>query len=137
SRRRHTRSTRDWSSDVCSSDLPSAPAGNPTAPSGAESAVRQVIAGYVRAIETKDIALFKTLKPDLSSDEEKRLQEAFKSIPFQQVGITIDAVEVDGPRAVVRASRQDSINGTPTRPHQQTFRLVRKDGAWSIQSIGQ
>jgi len=53
------------------------------------------------------------------------------------VGITIDAVEVDGAQAVVRASRRDSINGKPLRPHQQTFRLVRKDGAWSIQSIGQ
>jgi tetratricopeptide (TPR) repeat protein len=116
---------------------PSAPAANVTARSGAESAVLQVIAGYARAIETKDIALFKTLKPDLSSDEEKRLQEAFKSMPFQQVGITIDAVEVDGPKAVVRVSRNDMINGKPLRPQQQTFRLARKDGAWSIQSIGQ
>src|SRR5438067_12470937 len=32
SRRRHTRSKRDWSSDVCSSDLPHA---NPTRPAGA------------------------------------------------------------------------------------------------------
>jgi hypothetical protein len=103
----------------------------------AHSAVRQVIADYARAIETKDVGLFKTVKPDLSSDEEKRLQEAFRSIPSQQVGITIDAVEVDGAQAVVRASRRDSINGKPLRPHQQTFRLVRKDGAWSIQSIGQ
>jgi tetratricopeptide (TPR) repeat protein len=116
---------------------PSPPAANVPAMSGAEWAVRQVIAGYARAIETKDVALFKTLKPDLSSDEEKRLQEAFKSMPFQQVGITIDAVEVDGPKAVVRVSRKDTINGKPLRPHQQTFRLVRKDGAWSIQSIGQ
>ncbi len=116
---------------------PSPTAANVPAMSGAEWAVRQVIAGYARAIETKDVALFKTLKPDLSSDEEKRLQEAFKSMPFQQVGITIDAVEVDGPKAVVRVSRKDTINGKPLRPHQQTFRLVRKDGAWSIQSIGQ
>src|SRR5690349_24009013 len=29
SRRRHTRSLRDWSSDVCSSDLPSAPWATP------------------------------------------------------------------------------------------------------------
>src|SRR5699024_11939819 len=30
SRRRHTRSKRDWSSDVCSSDLPGAPGNNTT-----------------------------------------------------------------------------------------------------------
>src|SRR5438105_13423595 len=29
SRRRHTRSTRDWSSDVCSSDLPRSPSSRP------------------------------------------------------------------------------------------------------------
>jgi tetratricopeptide (TPR) repeat protein len=116
---------------------PSAPVASSPALASAHSAVRQVIADYARAIETKDVGLFKTVKPDLSSDEEKRLQEAFRSIPSQQVGITIDAVEVDGAQAVVRASRRDSINGKPLRPHQQTFRLVRKDGAWSIQSIGQ
>src|SRR2546421_5800682 len=36
SRRRHTRSDRDWSSDVCSSDL-----GNPAAARGAEGAGAQ------------------------------------------------------------------------------------------------
>src|SRR5690349_23658995 len=35
SRRRHTRSLRDWSSDVCSSDLRSAPASGATARTGA------------------------------------------------------------------------------------------------------
>src|SRR5438105_12027642 len=34
SRRRHTRSTRDWSSDVCSSDLPGLSAGSDEQPSG-------------------------------------------------------------------------------------------------------
>src|SRR5204863_2193534 len=34
SRRRHTRSLRDWSSDVCSSDLASPPAARTPAPSG-------------------------------------------------------------------------------------------------------
>src|SRR5207247_7487853 len=33
SRRRHTRSTRDWSSDVCSSDLPAGRARETVAPS--------------------------------------------------------------------------------------------------------
>jgi len=116
---------------------PSASAASAPALASAQSAVRQVIADYARAIETKDIGLFKTLKPDLTSDEEKRLQEAFKSIPTQQVEISIDSIELDGAKAMVRASRKDSINGKPLRPHQQTFRLVRKDGAWTIQSIGQ
>jgi len=99
--------------------------------------VRRVIADYARAIETHDVGLFKTIKPDLSAEDEKRLQEAFKAIQSQQVGITIDAVEIDGAKAMVRVSRRDTINGKPQRPQQQTFRLVQKGGSWSIQSIGQ
>src|SRR5690606_40226803 len=34
SRRRHTRFSRDWSSDVCSSDLPSRPSSGAAGPSG-------------------------------------------------------------------------------------------------------
>ena len=109
----------------------------PAAAPGPESSVRHVIADYARAIETHDVALFKTIKPDLSAEDEKRLQEAFKAIQSQQVGITIDAVEIDGAQAMVRVSRRDTINGKPQRPQQQTFRLAQKGGAWSIQSIGQ
>jgi hypothetical protein len=102
-----------------------------------EAAVRQVIADYGRAIESQDVELFRRLKPDLSPDDEKRLREAFKSVKSQRVGLTIDAVEVDGARASVRVSRQDVVNGRPMKPARQTFRLVREGEAWRIQSIGQ
>jgi hypothetical protein len=113
--------------------LPAAPA--PGAP-GPEPAIRKVIADYGRAIESKDIALFRTVKPNLTPDEEKRLQESFKAIKSQQVGITIDAVQVDGGQATVRVSRQDTINGTRVKPIQQVFRLAQSGSTWSIQTIG-
>ncbi len=130
------------------SQLPSIPAPVPSAvvappPSlaapvaGPDVAVRRAIADYGRAIETHDIALFKSLKPDLSSEDEKKLAEAFKAIQSQQVGITIDAIEIDGAKAVAKISRKDTINGKPQRPLQQTFRLAQKGGTWTIQSIGQ
>jgi serine/threonine protein kinase/tetratricopeptide (TPR) repeat protein len=122
--------------------LPSPPA--PTLPSaapphagGQEAAIRGIIADYVRAIESKDVGLFKTVKPNLSGDEEKRLTESFKAIKSQKVGITVDAVQVDGGRATVRIHRQDTINGKETRSNQQTFTLVLAGGAWHIESIGQ
>jgi serine/threonine-protein kinase len=102
-----------------------------------EAAVRRVIADYGRAIESQDVELFRSLKPDLSPDDEKRLREAFKNIKSQQVGLTIDAVEVDGARASVRVSRQDVVNGRPMKSARQTFRLVRVGETWRIQSIGQ
>jgi len=113
--------------------LPAAPA--PGAP-GPEPAIRKVIADYGRAIESKDIALFRAVKPNLTPDEEKRLQESFKAIKSQQVGITIEAVQVDGGLATVRVSRQDTINGTRVKPIQQVFRLVPSGSTWAIQTIG-
>ena len=107
------------------------------APAAYEAAIRRVIADYARAIEGKDLALFRAVKPNLSEDEEKRLQESFKAIKSQQVGITIDSVQVDGGQATVRVSRQDTINGKSMRAVRQTFRLVQGGPGWTIQQIGQ
>ena len=104
---------------------------------GDDAAVRHVIAEYARAIATQDLALFRTLKPDLSADEEKRLREAFKAIKSQVPGITIDEVRLEGDQAMVRVTRQDVVNGRPMKAAAQTFRLARGGGSWLIQSIGQ
>jgi ABC-type transporter MlaC component len=104
---------------------------------GHDAAIRSVIAEYARAIESKDVGLFKSVKPNLSGDEEKRLQDAFKAIKSQQVGITVDSVQVDGARATVRVRRQDTINGKPVKGIQQTFTLAQAGGSWRIESIGQ
>ena len=118
---------------------PSATLPAPPTPSadGADAAVRRVIAEYGRAIGSQDLALFRSLKPDLSADEEKRLREAFKVIKSQQVGITVESVSIDGDRATVRVMRQDVVNGRPMKPAPQTFRLARAGNSWFIQSIGQ
>jgi hypothetical protein len=112
----------------------------PVRPAGPsqDAAIRKVIADYGRAIESKDLMLFREVKPNLTPDEAKRLAEAFKTVKSQEVGITIDAVQMDSAdAATVRVSRQDTINGKPVPRVQQTFRLVQAGGAWKIQSIGQ
>ena len=106
-------------------------------PAAHDPAIRRVIAEYARAIEGKDLALFRAVKPNLSGDEEKRLQDAFKAIKAQQVGITIDSIQVEGSQATVRVSRHDTINGKPMRAVHQTFRLVQAGAGWTIQTIGQ
>jgi hypothetical protein len=118
---------------------PSAPLPAPpgVAADGADAAIRRVITEYGRAIGSQDLALFRSLKPDLSSDEEKRLREAFKVIKSQQVGITVESVSIDGDRATVRVMRQDVVNGRAMKPAPQTFRLARTGTSWSILSIGQ
>jgi hypothetical protein len=102
-----------------------------------EPAIRRVIAEYGRAIEAKDLTLFRQVKPNLSADEAKRLEAAFKAIKSQQVGIAVESIQVSGAEAVVRVARQDVINGKPVQKVQQTFRLAQQGGGWVIQSIGQ
>jgi tetratricopeptide (TPR) repeat protein len=100
---------------------------------------RAIFENYKRAIESQDIALFRSVKPDLSQDEERRLRESFKVIKSWVVGMVEEGIQVDpsGDRATVRVSRQDVVNGRPTQRFSQTFHLVRSGGGWQIQSMGQ
>jgi hypothetical protein len=84
-------------------------------------------------METHDLALYRTLKPDLSAEDERRLRQVFKEGRNQRVGITVDSVQVDGDRATVRATRQDVIDGRPTKAVAQVFRLVRAGANWRIE----
>jgi predicted Ser/Thr protein kinase len=114
--------------------VPVPPPGAPAAVArSAEADVRRVVAEYARAMETRDLALYRTLKPDLSAEDERRLRQAFKETKTWRVGITVDSVQVDGDRATVRATRQDVIDGRPTKAVPQTFQLVRTGAAWHIQ----
>jgi predicted Ser/Thr protein kinase/tetratricopeptide (TPR) repeat protein len=116
---------------------PTAPAPVPVAPPSAEAEVRRVVAEYARAMETRDLARYRALKPDLSAEDERRLRQAFKESRTQRVGITVDSVQLEGDRATVRATRQDVIDGRPTKAVPQTFRVVRVGASWQIQAIGQ
>jgi hypothetical protein len=102
-----------------------------------EAAVRRIIADYGRAIATRDVELYRSLKPDLSSDEEKRLRDAFKSVTSHQVGIQVELVEFagNGNEATVRVARQDTVNGRPQARRRQLFRLARSGGAWRLVSM--
>jgi hypothetical protein len=101
-----------------------------------DAAVRKVIADYGRAIETKDLHLFKSVKPNLTQDEERRTRAAFEAVKSQVVKITVTSVDMQGSDAVVRVSRRDTINGSLVSSFPQTFRLARKVGGWAIQEIG-
>lgn len=101
-----------------------------------DAAVRKVIADYGRAIETKDLELFKIVKPNLTQEEERRARTAFDTVKSQVVKITVNSVDVQGSDAVVRVSRRDTLNGSLVSSFPQTFRLARKAGGWAIQEIG-
>jgi hypothetical protein len=106
-----------------------------------EAAIRQVLADYERALETKNIGLFREVKPNLSANEEKRLTDAFRNTDSHQVELTVNNIVIEGDSAAVNATRRDvlvvrgrSQNGD-SRP--QSFTLSRTGGRWVIVQIGQ
>jgi serine/threonine-protein kinase len=107
-----------------------------TMPASEEPAVRRVIAEYGRALQTKDLALFRSVKPNLSGSEEDKLRASFANIKDWRVNIAISSVEIEGSQATVHASRNDTVNGKPVSLH-QTFRLTKGASGWTIRDIGQ
>src|SRR5690606_21846280 len=79
----------------------------PTRAQTDEAAIRQLVTSYGRAIENKDMALFRTLKPNLTPDEERRLSEGFRAVTSQQVSLSVASVDLQGDTATVVVDRRD------------------------------
>jgi hypothetical protein len=107
-----------------------------TASSPDETAIRKVIADYAKAIENKDLDLFKTVKPNLSTDEEKRAKNAFASVQSQVVRITFLSIDLKENQAVVKVTRRDTINGSIPGSFPQTFTMSKSRTGWVIEEIG-
>ena len=114
---------------------------NPPAPAGEDddAAIRKVVATYVHAIETKDLGLFRSVKPNMSADEQRRVEEGFRAVTSQRVDVTIVAIEHRGQEASVRLRRHDVIQAAgrqQTADSQQTMTLTKTGAGWVIREIG-
>jgi hypothetical protein len=104
-----------------------------------DTEIRKVVATYARAIETKDLALFRSVKPNLSAAEQRRVEEGFRAVASQQVNVTILSIEQRGQDASVHLRRRDTIQvagRAQTTESQQTMILTRSGGGWVIREIG-
>ena len=102
-------------------------------------AIRAAIRNYERAIESKNLDLFRTVRPGLSAAEETRLRESFRQADSQDVEIVINSLRIEGSTATVGLSRRDTIVSGGRRQSvssQQTLRLVRNATGWIIAEIG-
>jgi serine/threonine protein kinase len=106
------------------------------APPVEEPAIRKVLDDFERAVASKDVALLKAVKPNLSPEDEKRFREIFKMIKSYQVSVTIAEIKVDGAQAKVRLARRDTIDGRPVNS-QPTFVLVKGPSGWTIRDFAQ
>jgi len=102
-----------------------------------EASIRRILVDYERAIETEDLALFKTVKPDLSAEEEEKLRRSFQAVESHEVEINVLSIEMDGAQATVRLGRRDTINHGIVSAFSQVMRLGKGPGGWVIQKIGQ
>jgi serine/threonine protein kinase len=104
-----------------------------------EAAIRRIVATYARAIETKDLALFRSVKPNLSSAEQRRIEDGFRAVSSQRVNITILSIDRRANDASVRLRRRDTIDAggrQQTTESQQTMTLTRTGAGWVIGEIG-
>lgn len=115
--------------------LPPAPASTPVAGPSDEALIRRLLGDFERAIETKDVALYKSLRPSLSGDDERKLRAAFESVRSQEIDLLIDSIQVDGRSALVRVRRSGRINGQPVPTIPQTLRLAKGLSGWLIRDI--
>ncbi len=114
------------------------PAQTQAAPSVAESddaAIRRVIQTYKRAIETKDIALFRSVRPNLTRAAETVLMNSFKQIDSQQIDLRVESLRIDGRTASAQIVRRDTLITAGRRQVQnstQTLRFQKTDAGWFI-----
>jgi serine/threonine protein kinase len=112
------------------SPAPSTAPPTPPAPTAEqdEAAIRRVTATYARAIETKDLNLFRSIKPNLSREEERRLEEGFRVVTSQRVNLTVLTIERQANQATVVVQRRDTIvagGREQTAESRQTLQLSR------------
>jgi hypothetical protein len=119
---------------------PTAPSTVPATPAvdADDATIRQVIASYGRAIEAKDLRLFRAIKPNLTAEEERRLQEGFRAVTSQRVSLTIMSIERKGDRASAVIRRRDEIEAGGRKQAtegRQVVTLSRNQSGWVITDI--
>ena len=107
-----------------------------TATKSQEDAVRRLLLSYEKAIETKDLTLFRSVKPNLSAEEEKRLRKAFESTKTHEVTISVEALDCADGRCLARLVRRDTLDGSIVSSFPQTLRLAPATEGFVIEEIG-
>jgi hypothetical protein len=115
------------------------PPASSTATENDDVLITRVIEAWARAIEGKDLAAYRALKPNMSAAEQRRIEEGFRAVSSQRVSITILGIEKRGTQAIVRLRRRDAIvvdGRQQTTDTQQTITVARAGSSWVIRDIG-
>jgi hypothetical protein len=96
------------------------------------------VTAYKRAIETKDLALYRSIKPNMTPADEQAIASGFRAVTSQKVDLTVLSIEREGSRATVQLARRDTIEASGRRQSvesRQTMTLARTGGGWVIVEI--
>jgi len=94
-----------------------------------------VIQTYKRAIETKDIGLFRSVWLNLSRAAETAVTNSFRQIDSQQIDLRVENLRIDGRTASAQIVRRDTLVTSGRRQVQnstQTLRFAKTDAGWFI-----
>jgi serine/threonine protein kinase len=100
-----------------------------------EAAIRAVIRSYEQAIETKDIRLFRSIRPRLSAAAEAVLRNSFSQVDSQEIDVRVETLRIEGRHATARIARRDTLVTSGRRQTQnstQTLRFEKTDTGWII-----
>lgn len=100
-----------------------------------EAAIRRLIRTFEQAIETEDIALYRSVRPGLTAAAEAVVRSSFKQVDSQEIDIRIESIRVDGRNATARLARRDTLVTAGRRQIQnstQTMRFQKTDAGWII-----
>jgi hypothetical protein len=126
-----------WAPALAAFSEDASPVTLPTGGLSPEAAgIRKLLEAYIKAVEAKDVQLFRAVKPNMTEEEERRARLAFKSIQSQLVKMNVLSVDVKEARATVKVSRRDTINGSIVSSFPQTFQLAKQAAGWTIEDIG-
>jgi tetratricopeptide (TPR) repeat protein len=98
-----------------------------TAPDPDRRAIQAALADYEKALETKDLALFRTVKPNLSSDEERVLEERSRTAGPHDIELRTDNIVIQGEEATAQVTQ---VMQGDTR--KLTFGLQKQGSRWVI-----
>jgi hypothetical protein len=106
-------------------------------PSNPRTEVRATLDNYVRAVETKDIALLRQVRPGLTDDEINRTRASNEIKRSQKVDLKVDEITINGDEAQALGRREDVIilrDGQRLRQDLKfTYTLKRGPRGWVIQ----
>ena len=111
----------------------------PTTVVSDEELIRQLLAQYKQAIESENIQLYRAVKPNVTGDEQRRLEASFEAMDSHTVDLTVQTLRVEGDSATAEIARQDVIDAggqRQTNSSQQTFTFSKQSGKWVIVRTG-